>query len=449
MGTSAGKTPAGIWLRVSDGATQDEDNQLPDLQQWCDSHGYSVRPEHVFRVHGRSAWKPGKLDADKERVLNAFRTEQITVLVVWSVDRWSRGGISDLMDGMRMIKDAAGRIEFVKDHALNAEGPARELLLAVLGWVAQWESAHRSDRVKAGQARERASGKIMGGHVAFGWKLRDGRKIRDEKALAIVAEVFERSARGESTATIADWMRRSGYYRRDNSIADILRNTDYVAEGVVSGALAKAAVDALEARRTGCVRRISEQDYSGMIWCRCGKVMHRKMVGAMPAKNVVATRYYRCSDHEGKPVPMVRAEDADFLIGHVMGNDWFPWLIPQRTGGDTREADKAKLLRELPKARTRAESDAIWDAIEAVEARESEPETIEWVPSGKTRGDRWNELMIPERRAWLQSEGTKIVMWNVRKVAIDIVETAADGGLSWSRGRVRMIVERQDGETGE
>jgi DNA invertase Pin-like site-specific DNA recombinase len=432
-------TPAGIWLRVSD-ESQNEDNQISDLEAWCGAHGYAVAPEHVFRVHGKSAWKPGKLDQDKERVLSAIRSGRISVVVVWSVDRWSRGGIADLLDGIRAVKDAGGRIEFVKDEALNVPGPAQELLLAVLGWVAQWESGHRSDRTKNGMERERANGKVMGGSVALGYRLRNGVKVRDEAALKIVHEVFERSARGESTSVIGDWLRRSGYQRRDNTIGDILRNTDYVADDVVTQALATAAVEGLEARRTGCVRRISEEDYSGTVWCRCGTVMHRKMAGGMPAKNVDATRYYRCSDHGSKPVPMVRADDADALIGHVLGNDWLPWLIPVRTGGDTREADKAKLMKRLPRARTRAETNAIWDAIEAVEKQEPTPETIKWVPSGKTRGDRWLELTIPERRAWLQSEGTRITAWNVKSAATGIVETAADGSTSWSRGKVRMVV---------
>jgi DNA invertase Pin-like site-specific DNA recombinase len=97
---------------------------------------------------------------------------------------------------MRAVKDAGGRVEFVKDSALNVEGPAQELLLAVLAWVAHWESQHKSDRVKNGLARLRAEGKQGGGSVAFGYKLVQGVKVRDDAALKIVAVVFERSDRG-------------------------------------------------------------------------------------------------------------------------------------------------------------------------------------------------------------------------------------------------------------
>lgn len=218
--------------------------------------------------------------------------------------------------------------------------------------------------------RRRAEGAIMGGSVPFGYRLEDGQKLRDEVALATVKEIFERSARGESTYTIAEFVKRAGYYRRDNTIPDILRNPVYIADGVVSGALAQKAVAALESRRTGKVRRIQVEDYSGMIWCRCGRKMHRIMVGGMPVKGIEPTRYYRCREHpverdmNGKPardengkaktrIPMVRADDTDALVDIIMSSDSNPWLIEVLTGGDTREADKGEVWQEIEKATKR------------------------------------------------------------------------------------------------
>jgi DNA invertase Pin-like site-specific DNA recombinase len=428
-------TPAGIWLRVSD-ESQDENNQLPDIEAYCREHGYDVR--RTFRVHGRSAWKKGRLDADKQAVLGAVRSGEISVVVVWSVDRWSRGGIADLLEGLGQVKQVGGRVEFVKDEALNVPGPAQELLLAVLGWVAAWESRHRSDRTKNGMERERANGKIMGGRVPFGYRIAGGRRERDEKALAAVAELFERSARGESTSVMGDWLRRSGYRRQDNTIRDLFANPLYVADGVVSASLAKAALDGLESRRSGTVRRTSEEDYSAVLRCRCGLPLYRIMAGGNNKNG--PTRYYRCRDgeHEKGRVPMVRGDDADRLVEHVMRADWWPYMVPVRTGGDTREADVARLRKKLAGAVTRAETDAIWDEIEKVRASEPEPEVVEWAESGETRGQHWARLTIAERRAWLESEGTRIVAWNEKDHAgldIAVVDHA------WALARVRLVVE--------
>lgn len=430
-----------LWLRVSD-ASQSEDNQLPDLQRWCGEHGY--RPVMTVRVHGKSAWKAGRLDADKQQVLQALSSGLASVVVAWSVDRWSRGGIADLLDGMRAVKERGGQVEFVKDSALNVEGPAQELLLAVLAWVARWESEHKSARVRNGMERQRADGLIMGGHVPTGYRLVKGVRVRDEGKLKLVAGIFERSARGESVPVIRDWLAREGCVLGERTIADVIRNPLYVTGKVVSASLAKAALAGLEARRKGEARRTNGQDYSAMVWCRCGLVMHRKPSGGMPAKGVSPTLYYRCSGekqaHPGKgsPVPMVRCDDADRIVEHVMGADTWPWMIPVRTGGDTREAAVARLQGTLRTAKTRAESDAIWDQIEAVQASEPEPERTEWVESGLTRGQHWARLTIAERRAWLESEGTRIITWNVRESAGPDITVAEH---AWALGKVRLVVE--------
>jgi DNA invertase Pin-like site-specific DNA recombinase len=45
---------AGRWFRVSTGK-QDEDNQVPDVDVWCDSHDYDVAQTYI--LHGKSAFK--------------------------------------------------------------------------------------------------------------------------------------------------------------------------------------------------------------------------------------------------------------------------------------------------------------------------------------------------------------------------------------------------------
>jgi DNA invertase Pin-like site-specific DNA recombinase len=362
------------------------------------------------------------------------------VLVAVKLDRFGRS-VSNLDAIARDMKERGIGLQCL-DQPIDTTTAAGKLFYDMLSAFAEFERAILIERTRDGMEHERAAGKIMGGKVPFGYKLVQGEKLRDEQALAVVKEVFERSARGESTATIAQFMTRAGYKRRDNTVGDILRNPAYVADGVVSAALATRAVEALQARRTGEVRRTSAEDYSGMLWCRCGSVMWRKLAGAMPGKGVEPTRYYRCSGHPGKPVPMVRADDADYLVEQVMAGDWFPWLIPVRSGGDTRDAEKAKLLATLPKAKSRAETDAIWDAVEAVELREPEPETVEWVDSGVSRGQHWEECTIAERRAWLGAEEVRIFAWNTKQRAGGITEEQEDGSLAWSRGKVRLTVER-------
>ena len=53
-------------------------------------------------------------------------------------------------------------LDVLADYLVEQEGPARDLLMSVMAWVAEQESARRSERVKAGLARRKAQGLPVG-----------------------------------------------------------------------------------------------------------------------------------------------------------------------------------------------------------------------------------------------------------------------------------------------
>ena len=50
----------------------------------------------------------------------------------------------------------------VKESWLNGSPEVQDILIAFAGWMAERESARRSERIKAGLARRRAAGKRVG-----------------------------------------------------------------------------------------------------------------------------------------------------------------------------------------------------------------------------------------------------------------------------------------------
>jgi DNA invertase Pin-like site-specific DNA recombinase len=82
--------------------------------------------------------------------------------VVWSVDRFSRGGAGSCFAALGQI-DAAG-VEFVsvKEAYLDTSGPFRDVLLAFAFTVAKLERDRIVLRTHAGLARARAQGRVGG-----------------------------------------------------------------------------------------------------------------------------------------------------------------------------------------------------------------------------------------------------------------------------------------------
>jgi DNA invertase Pin-like site-specific DNA recombinase len=112
-----------------------------------------------------SAWKNGGGEEYK-RELNTMLADahagQFSVLIVWSADRLSRGGIESLLTTVRRLREAGVSLISVQEPWLSGHDATTELLLAIGAWMAEQESARRSERIKAGLARRKAQGSPVG-----------------------------------------------------------------------------------------------------------------------------------------------------------------------------------------------------------------------------------------------------------------------------------------------
>src|SRR5882724_332843 len=144
------------YLRVSD-STSTTDNQRPAIEALCRDRGYDIVRWYNETVSGAAKRRPVF-----EQMLADARSRKFDVLVVWSVDRFSRGGAGSCFAALGQI-DAAG-VEFisVRKNYLDTSGPFRDVLLAFAATVARMERDRLIERTRAGLARARAQGKRLG-----------------------------------------------------------------------------------------------------------------------------------------------------------------------------------------------------------------------------------------------------------------------------------------------
>jgi DNA invertase Pin-like site-specific DNA recombinase len=153
---------AAIWARVSTDH-QDESNQLPALEQFCQHHGYEITRRYL--LNDVSAFNGAHKETLNAALDDAYRGE-FSVLVVWAVDRICREGIEELLKLIRQLRERHCTLVSIQEPWLNGSDATTELLAAIAAWVARQESARRSERIKAGLARRRADGKPVGGRKA-------------------------------------------------------------------------------------------------------------------------------------------------------------------------------------------------------------------------------------------------------------------------------------------
>lgn len=199
---------AAIWARVSS-AAQDEASQLPDIQAWCEAHGYTVTREYV--IHGKSAYH-GAHQKTLDEMFADMQSGAFEVLVVWKTDRIERRGMEAALNLISRAKQAGGRIEFVSEPHLNKlNDMGGRISYVLMAEVANAESKNTSDRVLIKQKALRASGSFVG-KVSYGYEIiaatdREGKAFktlgpRDGEA-EVVMRIFADVASGIPVMRVA------------------------------------------------------------------------------------------------------------------------------------------------------------------------------------------------------------------------------------------------------
>jgi DNA invertase Pin-like site-specific DNA recombinase len=145
---------AAVYLRVSsDNGRQTTENQRDEVVQLARARGY----EPVVFEEMESAMKARPV---LDRMLADVRAGRVEAVAIWSMDRLGRGFAC--FDLFRELSRLGVRILSVREPWTDVDGPARELLAAVMAWVSGFERQRLIERVHAGLERARKQGKALG-----------------------------------------------------------------------------------------------------------------------------------------------------------------------------------------------------------------------------------------------------------------------------------------------
>jgi DNA invertase Pin-like site-specific DNA recombinase len=102
------------------------------------------------------------------KLLHDAAMHRFTVLVVFRLDRLSRGGIVEMFRVLKALQGAGVRVYSVSEAWWDPDAPTAELILAVLAWAAEFESRAIGERVAAGIAARRAEAERRGRPFLWG-----------------------------------------------------------------------------------------------------------------------------------------------------------------------------------------------------------------------------------------------------------------------------------------
>jgi DNA invertase Pin-like site-specific DNA recombinase len=148
---------AAIYARVSTkDKGQDTENQLAQLRRYGDSQNWTMR-EFIDHETGKHSDR-----ASFQQLFEAASRREINLVLVWSLDRFSREGVAETFLHIRKLLDYGVQFESLTEPHFRTTGPAGELMIAIAAWIAKQERVRISERTKAGLAVARAKGKQLG-----------------------------------------------------------------------------------------------------------------------------------------------------------------------------------------------------------------------------------------------------------------------------------------------
>jgi DNA invertase Pin-like site-specific DNA recombinase len=147
-----------IAARVSTrGKGQDPETQVRALQETAQRMGWEV--VKVLCEHG-SAWEGKKATEWEKRVFEALEASSADVLMVWSLDRFTRRRVGEALALVERLENHYGvQLYSLQEPFLStatADPRMRDVLLSFIAWAGERESSRRSERLLAKAAARRA-----------------------------------------------------------------------------------------------------------------------------------------------------------------------------------------------------------------------------------------------------------------------------------------------------
>jgi DNA invertase Pin-like site-specific DNA recombinase len=177
---TAPKLRTAIYARVST-LDQDPAMQLRELRAYAAHRRLPIAAEFIDQVSGTTADRPALA-----RLWQAVRARQVDTILVWKFDRFARS-TKQLIDALEEFRHLG--VDFISiTEQIDTSSPMGKAMFTVIPAIAEFERSLISERVRAGIAKARASGKPH------------GRPKIDEQT---IQEIRRRRRQGESLNTIA------------------------------------------------------------------------------------------------------------------------------------------------------------------------------------------------------------------------------------------------------
>ena len=161
-----------IYARVST-TEQTTDNQTLELRKIAERNGWTVEAVYEDTISGAKSKRP-----ELDKLLKGVIRKEFDVVMVWDVSRLGRS----LQHLVALLSEFHAKDVnlYIHQQGLDTTTPSGKAMFQMMGVFSELERSLIQERVKAGLARARSQGKVLGRPAVPPIKLRKIKALRQQ-----------------------------------------------------------------------------------------------------------------------------------------------------------------------------------------------------------------------------------------------------------------------------
>jgi len=137
---------------------QDPINQIDPLKEYCERMNWNVKFIFIDKKSGADSNRK-----DFKKMLAEARQHHFDILLVWSLDRFSREPLLNTLSYVNQLKKHNIALRSFTENIDTSEEGTQELIMIIMMWLSAEERRKISLRTRAGIARKKELGEWKGG----------------------------------------------------------------------------------------------------------------------------------------------------------------------------------------------------------------------------------------------------------------------------------------------
>ncbi len=137
---------------------QDPNNQLEPLKKFAGDMKWNIKFIFIDKKSGADSNRP-----EFKKMLAEARQHHFDILLVWSLDRFSREPLLNTLSYVNQLKKHNIALRSFTENIDTSETGTQELIMIILMWLSQEERNKISQRTKAGIEQKKKLGEWRGG----------------------------------------------------------------------------------------------------------------------------------------------------------------------------------------------------------------------------------------------------------------------------------------------